>query len=168
MCLLHAYTPTRITPIAIKLIPKIRMRSSCSLKISRPAMTIDTILIAPSKTPCESESTDKKANQTTNSRQKQTIPTQSGIDLNMDFQRFNSEAYSWSTVAAHFNATWPTVSKVTFNTQIKIAIEVNWLGFRFVEGGRWCRMSESNWRPSHYKCAALPTELIRRIWIYCF
>ena len=26
----------------------------------------------------------------------------------------------------------------------------------------WCRMPESNWRPSHYKCAALPTELIRR------
>ena len=29
----------------------------------------------------------------------------------------------------------------------------------------WCRMSESNWRPSHYKCAALPTELIRRFYL---
>src|SRR3990167_7991275 len=26
----------------------------------------------------------------------------------------------------------------------------------------WCRRPESNWRPSHYKCAALPTELHRR------
>ena len=26
---------------------------------------------------------------------------------------------------------------------------------------RWCRIEESNPRPSHYKCAALPTELIR-------
>ena len=25
----------------------------------------------------------------------------------------------------------------------------------------WCRIEESNPRPSHYKCAALPTELIR-------
>lgn len=144
MGFLHAYTPTRMTPIAIKLMPKIRMGSSRSLKISRPAITIDTILIAPSKTPCERESTDKKANQTTNSRQKQIIPIQSGIDPSMDFQRFNSEADSWPATAANFNATCPIVSKVTFNTQIKIAIEVNWLGFQFVMRGRWCRMSESN------------------------
>ncbi len=26
----------------------------------------------------------------------------------------------------------------------------------------WCRIEESNPRPSHYECAALPTELIRR------
>src|SRR5512140_1420057 len=26
----------------------------------------------------------------------------------------------------------------------------------------WCRWPESNWRPSHYECAALPTELQRR------
>ncbi len=25
----------------------------------------------------------------------------------------------------------------------------------------WCRWPESNWRPSHYECAALPTELHR-------
>ena len=28
---------------------------------------------------------------------------------------------------------------------------------------RWCRRDESNTRPSHYKCAALPTELRRHI-----
>ena len=26
----------------------------------------------------------------------------------------------------------------------------------------WCRKEESNLRPSHYECAALPTELFRR------
>ena len=26
---------------------------------------------------------------------------------------------------------------------------------------RWCRVKESNPRPSHYKCAALPSELTR-------
>ena len=26
----------------------------------------------------------------------------------------------------------------------------------------WCRKEESNPRPSHYECAALPTELFRR------
>ena len=26
----------------------------------------------------------------------------------------------------------------------------------------WCRWPESNWRPSHYECAALPTELQRK------
>ena len=29
----------------------------------------------------------------------------------------------------------------------------------YLEG--WCRWPESNWRPSHYECAALPTELQR-------
>src|SRR5690625_3031647 len=28
--------------------------------------------------------------------------------------------------------------------------------------GKWCRLEESNPRPSHYKCAALPTELSRQ------
>ena len=40
-----------------------------------------------------------------------------------------------------------------------------WLAVKCIKGNLlriWCRMSESNWRPSHYKCAALPTELIRR------
>ena len=32
-----------------------------------------------------------------------------------------------------------------------------WKPFTF-----WCRWPESNWRPSHYECAALPTELHRR------
>jgi hypothetical protein len=27
---------------------------------------------------------------------------------------------------------------------------------------QWCRWPESNWRPSHYECAALPTELQRQ------
>lgn len=26
----------------------------------------------------------------------------------------------------------------------------------------WCRKQESNLRPTHYECAALPTELFRR------
>ena len=30
------------------------------------------------------------------------------------------------------------------------------------DGERWCRREESNSRPSHYECAALPTELRRR------
>src|SRR5690606_30504686 len=31
----------------------------------------------------------------------------------------------------------------------------------------WCRQEESNPRPSHYECAALPTELCRRAWAQC-
>ena len=27
---------------------------------------------------------------------------------------------------------------------------------------RWCRLPESNWRPTDYKSVALPTELSRR------
>ncbi len=29
-------------------------------------------------------------------------------------------------------------------------------------GWNWCRCPDSNWGPSHYECAALPTELQRR------
>src|SRR5258708_21487686 len=29
--------------------------------------------------------------------------------------------------------------------------------------GFWCRWPESNWRPLHYECTALPTELQRLI-----
>ena len=32
----------------------------------------------------------------------------------------------------------------------------------FSAANTWCRWPESNWRPSHYECAALPTELQRR------
>ena len=32
----------------------------------------------------------------------------------------------------------------------------------FSTANTWCRWPESNWRPSHYECAALPTELQRR------
>ena len=31
-----------------------------------------------------------------------------------------------------------------------------------LQGHNWCRKEESNLRPSHYECAALPTELFRR------
>ena len=30
-----------------------------------------------------------------------------------------------------------------------------------IKGSYWCRREESNLRPSHYECAALPTELHR-------
>lgn len=143
--------------------PNRRIRSNFSLKIRRPAITIDTILIAPNKTPCDKESTERKASQTTNSRQKQTIPTHNGNEPSIDFQRATSVDSFWSAVAANFSATWPTVSSVTLITQIKIAIEDNRFSFGWLRG--WCRMSESNWRPSHYKCAALPTELIRQVLI---
>ncbi len=29
--------------------------------------------------------------------------------------------------------------------------------------GRWCRLGDSNTRPSHYECDALPTELRRQL-----
>ena len=32
---------------------------------------------------------------------------------------------------------------------------------------KWCRREESNPRPSHYKCAALPTELHRHVLLCC-
>ncbi len=38
---------------------------------------------------------------------------------------------------------------------------------KVILGQIWCRIEESNPRPSHYKCAALPTELIRRLKGYC-
>ncbi len=33
--------------------------------------------------------------------------------------------------------------------------------FKFVYLGKWCRLPESNWRPTDYKSVALPTELSR-------
>ena len=79
-------------------------------------MTIDTILIAPSSTPCESVSTDKNANQTTNSKQKQTIPTHRGIEENITFQR--SSSLSASRIAACLSAICPAVSSVTLIIQM--------------------------------------------------
>ena len=96
---------------------------------NRPAMTIETILIAPSNTPCDNERTERNASQTTNSRQKQTMPIQSGKEPNIDFQRANSVDSSLSATAANLSAIWPTVSNVTFITQIKIAIEDNRFSF---------------------------------------
>ena len=37
-----------------------------------------------------------------------------------------------------------------------------WCQGIFTMERKWCRQQESNSRPSHYKCAALPTELCRR------
>ena len=141
------------------------MRSNFSLKTKRPAMTIETILIAPSKTPWDKERTERKASQTTNSRQKQIMPTHNGNDPSIDFQRAITVVSFWSAVAANLSDMWPTVSSVTLITQMKIAIEDNRFSFGWLR--EWCRMSESNWRPSHYKCAALPTELIRHLLINC-
>ena len=92
-------------------------------------MTIETILIAPSNTPWDKERTERNANQTTNSRQKQTIPSQSGKEPNIYFQRANSVDSSESVTAANLSATCPTVSSVTLITQIKIAIEDNRFSF---------------------------------------
>ena len=97
--------PTKITPTVINAIPRRRIRSNFSLKTNRPAMTIETILIAPSNTPCDKESTERNASQTTNSRQKQTMPTQSGKEPSMNFQRANSVDSLESETAANLSAT---------------------------------------------------------------
>ena len=85
-------------------------------------MTMETILIAPNSTPCDSDNTDKKASHTTNSKQKHTMPIHIGIDKSMAFQRPSS--VSLTVTAARFKATCPTVSRVTLSIQMKMAREV--------------------------------------------
>ena len=115
----HANTPTNITPSVISEMPIRRLLSKHSLKIILPAITIDTILIAPRSTPWDSVSTDKKASHTTNSRQKQTIPIHKGIEENIAFQRASS--LSASRMAACLSAICPTVSSVTLIIQMNRA-----------------------------------------------
>ena len=53
----------------------------------------------------KSESTERKASQTTNSRQKQMMPIHNGILENMAFQRCHSLPEASSAVAANLSAT---------------------------------------------------------------
>ena len=78
-----------------------------------------TVLKPLSNIPSDNGSIESKTNHNTNSKQKQNIPTQSGKDDNMLFQRKNS--VSLSVTAACLKATCPVVSTTIFNNQTKMA-----------------------------------------------
>lgn len=99
--------------------PIIRKGSNISLKINLPAIMMATVLNPLSNIPSDNGSMESKTNHNTNSKQKQNIPTQSGKDDNMLFQRRSS--LSLSVTAAYLNAICPVVSTTIFNNQTKMA-----------------------------------------------
>lgn len=97
----------------------IRKGSSISLNINLPAIIMATVLNPLSNMPSDNGSIESKTSQSKNSKQKQNIPTQSGIDDNILFQRKSS--LSLSVTAACLKAICPVVSTTIFNNQTKMA-----------------------------------------------
>ena len=56
----------------------------------------------------------------------------------------------------------PLTTRPPLRTEPGIMLIIRW-HVKLIAKRFWCRMSESNQRPSDYKSAALPTELIRHL-----